>query len=341
MSNICAVILAAGEGKRMKSDSPKVLSAVLFKPMLKWVIDAANDSGINNICVVTGYKHEIIDNYLLGIDIKCSTALQLERRGSAHAVMMAEKFLKQNSGGDVLILGGDAPFIDKDTIMDSYKLHKRENNSVTVVSANIDNPFGYGRIVRNKDTLKMEDIIEEKDANDNIRKICEVNSGAYWFNIDDLLSVIHHISNDNAQSEYYLPDAISLLLNKGLKVNAYVSKNPNTVLGANDCMQLYNLNCIARQEILNKILNQGINIPCTDGVIIGSDVTIDANTTILPGTIISGKSSIGNGCIIGPNTQVINSKIGNEVALNNVLCVDSVIVDKESIAPFTYVNKRN
>lgn len=341
MSNICAVILAAGEGKRMKSDSPKVLSAVLFKPMLKWVIDAANDSGINNICVVTGYKHEIIDNYLLGIDIKCSTALQLERRGSAHAVMMAEKFLKQNSGGDVLILGGDAPFIDKDTIMDSYKLHKNENNSVTVVSANIDNPFGYGRIIRNKDTLKMESIVEEKDADDNIRKICEVNSGAYWFNIDGLLSVIHDISNDNAQSEYYLPDAISLLLSKGLKVNAYVSKNPNTVLGANDCMQLYNLNCIARQEILNKILNQGINIPCTDGVIIGSDVKIDANTTILPGTIISGKSSIGSGCIIGPNTQVINSKIGNEVVLNNVLCVDSVIVDKESIAPFTYVNKRN
>ncbi len=341
MSKLCSIILAAGEGKRMKSSSPKVLSEVLFKPMLKWVVDSVNDSGIKNVCVVAGYKSEEIENYLSFTNIHSEIALQKERKGTAHAVMMATEFLQKNLDSDVLILGGDAPFIDSKTIKDSYALHKRENNSATVISAKLDNPYGYGRIVRDKDSLKLNSIVEEKDANEIIKNITEVNSGVYWFKVADLLSVLTNISNNNAQGEYYLPDAICLLLEKGKSVNAFVSDSPEIVMGANDCMQLYDLNRIAKDKVLNSLMNDGIRIPFTDGVIIGTEVKIKRGTTILPGTIIDGNTSIGENCIIGPNSQIHNSIIENNVVFNSSYCKDSYINSNQKIGPFDTVINNN
>lgn len=341
MSKLCSIILAAGEGKRMKSSSPKVLSEVLFKPMLKWVVDSVNDSGIKNVCVVAGYKSEEIENYLSFANIHSEIALQKERKGTAHAVMMATEFLQKNLDSDVLILGGDAPFIDSKTIKDSYALHKRENNSATVISAKLDNPYGYGRIVRDKDSLKLNSIVEEKDANEIVKNITEVNSGVYWFKVADLLSVLTNISNNNAQGEYYLPDAICLLLEKGKSVNAFVSDSPEIVMGANDCMQLYDLNRIAKDKVLNSLMNDGIRIPFTDGVIIGTEVKIKRGTTILPGTIIDGNTSVGENCIIGPNSQIHNSIIENNVVFNSSYCKDSYINSNQKIGPFDTVINNN
>lgn len=337
MNNTCCVILAAGEGKRMKSDLPKVLLPVLFKPMLKWVVDAAYNSGIDNICVVTGYKHELLEEYLSSVKPVCETVIQSERKGSAHAAMMADEFLRKHSGGDVLILGGDAPLINTDTIKQAYDLHKSEGNAVTVVSAKLDNPFGYGRIVRDSETNNMVSIIEQKDASEEVKSIQEVNSGVYWFNIDALLSVLYNISNDTAQGEYYLPDAIKLLLARELKVNAFVSSDADTVLGANDCMQLNSLNAIARMKVLNALMQSGVSIPCTDGIVIGPDVKINNNTYILPSTIIKGDSSVGKGCMIGPNSQIIGCDIGDNVTINSSVCVHSNIKSGENIGPFAYI----
>ena len=342
MSELCSIILAAGEGKRMKSSSPKVLSEVLFKPMLKWVIDSVNDSGIKNICVVAGYKSEEIENYLSSEDIHSEIALQTERKGTAHAVIMATEFLQKNFDSDVLILGGDAPFIDSKTIKDSYSLHKKENNSVTVISAKLDNPYGYGRIVRDNLTLKLKSIVEEKDANLNTKNISEVNSGVYWFKVSELLSVLSNISNNNAQGEYYLPDAISLLLKKGKNVNAFVSDSPEIVMGANNCMQLYDLNCIAKDKVLEFLMNDGVRIPFTDGVVIGTNVKIKRGTTILPGSVIDGNTVIGENCVIGPNSQVHNSTIEDNVVFNSSYCKNSYINSNQNIGPFyTAVNNND
>lgn len=333
MKNKCCIILAAGEGKRMKSDKPKVLSEVLFKPMLKWVIDAALASNIDDICVVSGYKHEIVEDYINKMNIKCDNVIQHERKGTAHAVIMAKDFLNKHKGGDVLILGGDAPFIDPDTINMAYKQHIEEKNSVTVISANLSDPFGYGRIVRDSN-LKLSKIIEQKDADESIRSIKEVNSGAYWFNIDALVSVLSNVKNNNAQGEYYLPDTIKLLLNEGCNVNACVSNNFEIVLGANDSNQLHSLNKIARDNIIKKFISAGVSIPCDDSIIIGCDVKISKGTTILPSTIIMGDSSIGANCVLGPNTQIINSTVDDNTRINSSVCVNSMISSNKNIGPF-------
>lgn len=338
MKNNCSLVLAAGKGKRMKSNSPKVLSDVLFKPMLGWVIDSIKNSEISNICVVSGFKHEEVEDYLKSNHSDCENALQLELNGTGHAVKMAENFLNKHRGQDVLILNGDAPFVSSKTIIDSYNMHKDQNNAATVISARLDDPFGYGRIVRNIDG-KVKAIIEQKDADDEVKKIDEVNSGAYWFNIDLLLSVLDDLSNDNAQGEYYLPDTLKLLLERGKSVDAFLADSPELVLGANDCMQLYDLNQIARNNIIKKFMEQGIKIPCTDGVVIGPDVVIGSGSMILPGTIITGKSSIGNNCVVGPCSYVVDSIVGDNVKLNSVNLNKASIKDNEFIKPFTYIDE--
>lgn len=241
-----AVILAGGEGKRMNSEKPKPMAEVLNKPMLGWVIDSLREAGVEKMCVVTGYHKEYIEEYLETLDIKIDTVEQKERLGTGHAVMMAKDFLINNPG-DVCILCGDAPFMDSETIKEAYMSHDEKNSSATVISAMLDDPFGYGRIVRNDDNT-VKAIVEQKDADEETQKIKEVNSGGYWFDSEDLLSVLGKITSNNSAKEYYLPDALKLLLEENKIINAYIAKSADTVLGANDPKQLAQLNEIAKSK---------------------------------------------------------------------------------------------
>lgn len=242
MFQICSIILAGGEGKRMKSDKPKALTEVLSKPMLQWIIDALQRASINDICVVTGSRHEYIEEYLKEKAYSFDTVFQAERLGTGHAVMMAKDFLRKIDG-DVLILGADSPFIDAETILSSYKMHRQDGNSVTVISAVIDDPTGYGRIVKNENGL--ERIVEQKNATEQEKLIKEINSGAYWFNAKDLLAILDEITINSVTGEYYLTDAIGLLIEKGKRAGAFVSHDPDVILGANSPEQLQQLNAIA------------------------------------------------------------------------------------------------
>ncbi len=246
MTERCAVILAGGEGKRMKSDKPKTLSEVLGKPMLQWVIDALRKSMVKDICIVKGYKKECIEQYIGTLPYKIETVFQSERLGTGHAVMMAKEFLQQR-GGDVIILNGDAPFMDSDTIEKAFAQHDRTDSSATVISARVDNPTGYGRIVRNDDGL-LRAIVEQKDADEKTLAVNEVNSGCFWFDVQDLLSVLDSIQANNNAREYYLPDAVRLLIEKDRCVGAYTAESSDTVLGANDPAQLEELNTIALKK---------------------------------------------------------------------------------------------
>ena len=242
MSN-CAIILAGGEGKRMKSDKPKTLSEVLGKPMLWWVMSALKKAGIDDICVVKGFKKECIEEYLSTLDFEVESVFQAERLGTGHAVMMAKDFLASHDG-NVVILNGDAPFMTAETIEKSLEQHTASGAAATVISARVDDPTGYGRIVRD-DSGNLKAIVEHKDADEATRAIDEVNSGGYWFDCQLLLSVLDRIKSDNAAGEYYLPDAIELLLKDGQKVGAYTAECSDAVLGANDPAQLEELNQIA------------------------------------------------------------------------------------------------
>ena len=183
----------------------------------------------------------------------------------------------------------------------------------------------------------VQAIVEERDATESQRAICEVNSGAYCFDADFLLDGLEKLGCKNAQGEYYLPDAIQLLLKAGKKAGAYTADNANAVLGANDCMQLNHLNVIARELILKQHMQNGVEIPCTDGVVIGPNVTLGKGNRILPTTILIGNTTIGDSCVIGPNTVVSDSIVGNEITLHNVHCIACRLEDHQSPAPFSTI----
>lgn len=245
MSN-CAIILAGGEGKRMKSQKPKTLSEVLGKPMLLWVMNAVRNAGVDDICVVKGFKKECIDEYLATLDFVVESVYQAQRLGTGHAVMMAKDFLQAHDG-NVVILNGDAPFMTAETIQNSLKQHIETKSAATVISAKVDDPTGYGRIVRDENG-NLKAIVEQKDADEETLKIDEVNSGGFWFDCQLLLSVLDRIKSDNKAGEYYLPDAIKLLLSDGQTVGAYTAECSDAVLGANDPAQLQELNDIAEAK---------------------------------------------------------------------------------------------
>lgn len=336
--DVCAIVLAAGEGKRMKSKKPKAMMEVLFKPMLGWVIDSVRNAGIKDVCVVTGHLEEIVKDYLQKTytgENACSTVTQTERKGTGHAVMMAKEFLNFHKGGRVLILNGDAPFMDSRNIANSYFFHNAQKNCVTVISAMLDNATGYGRILRDANG-RLLSIVEHKEATLAQLAVREVNSGAYWFDVDALLSVLDtdHIKCSSVTGEYYLPDAVKLL---GEAADAFTADSSSVVMGANDPVQLNELNQIARANILNSMIAEGVSITCSDGVIIGPDVKIGNGTVVLPGTILRGKVSIGENCTVGPNSIIENSIIHNNVIINSSQIKQSEILDGTDIGPFSQV----
>ena len=336
--SVCAIVLAAGEGKRMKSKKPKAMMEVLFKPMLGWVIDSVREAGVKDVCVVTGHLEEVIKEYLAKNytgEAACSTVTQAERKGTGHAVMMAKSFLEAHKGGSVLILNGDAPFMDCRNISNSFYFHEGQSNCVTVISAMLDDPTGYGRILRAADGSLMS-IVEHKEATMEQLAVKEVNSGAYWFNVDALLSVLDtdHITQSSITGEYYLPDAVKLL---GAAANAFTADTASVVMGANDPVQLNELNQIARTSILNEMIASGVSLTCTDGVIIGPDVSIEPGTVILPGTILRGRVSIGSDCTIGPNTMIENATVHDRVIINASQVRQSEILEGTDIGPFSQI----
>lgn len=329
----CAIILAGGKGTRMKADCPKVMCNVLFKPMISYVIDAVKEAGAQDICVITGYKHQEVEDYL---DDDIKTALQEPQLGTGHAVMQSMEFIEAHTEDEILILNGDGPLMDAETINKAYNYHKSNSNSITLISAIVEDTEGIGHIKRDEKGNLLR-IVEHKDATEEEKKINESNAGCYWFNGGDLKYALSKITNNNAQNEYYLTDSLEILINAGKNVGAYVVENSQVVLGANDRKQLNDLNTIMRKNINEKHMLNGVDIPCTDGVMIGKDVKIGNSTVILPNTIIIGNTVIGQGCTIGPNTYIDNGIIGDNVILDNCKILDSTVEDHVDAGPFVKV----
>lgn len=336
MDGTCAIILAGGKGTRMKSKKPKVLVEVLFKPMLGYVVDACHAAGIEHLCTVTGFRAEVVEEFLnknYGGSIE--TALQAEQKGTGHAVMMAEDFLKRNAGRDVCVVCGDSPCISGEVIEEAYRYHKEQQNAITVVTAEMENPHGYGRIVRKNKQLQK--IVEQKDASIEEQHIKEINSGVYWFNVDNLLSQLGSLTTDNAQGEYYLPQVIDLTLEQGGRVGAYLSEDSDIVLGVNSREELFRLNEKMRRSIIYKHFENGVQFASMDGVTIAPDAKIGVDTVILNGTIIKENVVIGEDCEIGPNAVIQNSEIGDRVKLNATQCYQSRIHSDVDVGPYVHI----
>lgn len=329
------IILAAGDGTRMKSARPKVMCEVLETPMIGWVIDSLFDANFSpeDIGVVVGNGAEIVEGYLKTRGIE-KTFLQSERKGTGHAVMQAKAMLKDYD--NVLLLCGDAPFMDSDTITKTLSAHIKNENKVTLVTAEIENPTGYGRIIRDKDGALLK-ITEQKDCTEEEKLIREINSGVYWFNTKALDEALPELKTANAAGEYYITDTIGIIRGKGGKTAAFCAENSDIVLGANSRKDLLNLNTIARMRVIENHLLNGVEFVSTDGIIIGKNVKIGADTKILPNTILRGNTTIGNACTIGPNSIIEDTKIGNNVSLNNVQAYSSRIADNVKVGPFVHL----
>lgn len=233
MSKLKAVILAAGKGTRMKSDLPKVVHTIDGKCLVDYAIEAARGAGAEEICLVVGYKSDVVKEKILHKDV--TFVLQEEQLGTGHAVKCAKEFLGDE--GQTMILFGDTPLITADTLKRLSDYHNQKGNAVTVLSAKMENPTGYGRIIRDAEGVFVKSV-EHKDANEEELKSKEINSGMYLFDTKELSGALEKIQPNNAQGEYYLPDTLMIVKEKGLRVDAFALEDPEDITGVNDQEQL-------------------------------------------------------------------------------------------------------
>jgi bifunctional UDP-N-acetylglucosamine pyrophosphorylase / glucosamine-1-phosphate N-acetyltransferase len=332
MKQLMAIVLAAGEGKRMKSKNSKVIHKICGKALIEWVCESVDQAGVKESVLVVGHRQDQIRE-CLGNWVKY--AVQSEQLGTGHAVMQAREYLL-GKAGYVVVLCGDTPLITKDTILSTIEYHEKCGNSATVITAELADPCGYGRIVRDE-TGNVLKIVEHKDTNEDEKNINEINSGMYCFNIDDLLDALDKLDNNNNQGEYYLTDTLEILIKKGLKVGAIKVSDSDEILGINNRMQLAEAGSIMRKRILLKHMAAGVSLIDPESTYIDGDVEIGGDSVLYPGTIIEGKTSIGEDCIVGPNSRIINSSLGNRVEANNSVIIDSAVGNDTHVGPFAYI----
>ena len=332
MNKLKAVILAAGEGKRMKSKLPKVLHKVQGKTMVDWVIDTARSSGADDICVVIGHGGEQVKETLKDRNVKF--AVQREQLGTGHAVMQAGDFIEDNA--DIIVFYGDTPLITAETIKKMLDYHRKEDNSITIISAIVDNPAGYGHIIRDENGLFVKNV-EHKDATDEEKLVKEINTGIYCFKGTALKKGLSLLKNDNAQKEYYLPDTLEIILSDGGKVNAMVVDDADEFAGVNSRVQLAEAEAVMRNRINRYHMENGVTIIDPSRTYIDADVVIGCDTVLLPGVVIEGKTVIGEDCVVGPDSRLTDTKLGNGVKFQYSTAIESSVDDNTTVGPYAYI----
>ena len=317
MGNIKSIILAAGKGTRMKSQTPKVLHEIFNKPLLGYVIDNVKNI-VDESFVIVGHHAEEVEKYVQKNYKNVKTVLQSPQLGTGHAVSMACPYLNCFDG-QVVILCGDTPLITEKTLREFIEFHNQNNSDITVMSTIFENPTNYGRIVRESDN-SLKCIVEEKDATPEEKEIKEVNAGIYCLNWAKIKDVFSQLTSNNAQGEYYLTDIISWGKKQGLKVNAYILENSDEIYGINSRQNLAFATKLMNNRKLNDLMDNGVTIVDPSSTWISEDTKIGADTVIYPSTYIEGKNSIGCNCKIGPCAHLRgdveiadNCKIGNFV----------------------------
>ncbi|MBL4954209.1 bifunctional UDP-N-acetylglucosamine diphosphorylase/glucosamine-1-phosphate N-acetyltransferase GlmU [Neobacillus sp. YIM B02564] len=332
MSNRYAVILAAGQGTRMKSKLYKVLHPVCGKPMVQHVVDQVQMLNIEEMVTIIGHGAEQVKAQL---GETSSYALQEVQLGTAHAVMQAGSRLAGKEGVTIVVCG-DTPLMKAETMEALFKHHEDTNAKATILTARIADPTGYGRIVRNDHGL-VEKIVEHKDATEAERTINEINTGTYCFDNITLFDALKHVSNDNVQGEYYLPDVIEILKNQGEVVSAYQTNDLDETLGVNDRVALAEAERIMRSRINEQHMRNGVTIIDPANTYIEADVTIGQDTVIYPGTMLKGKTLIGEDCQIGPYSEIESCQIGDHTVVRQSAAFCSSIGSRVNIGPFAHI----
>lgn len=322
MSERIAIILAAGQSTRMNTRQPKVLHEVCGRPMLEWVIEACRDAGVTRHLVVVGYgKEQIIELYKGTPDVEFVE--QAQQRGTGHAVMCCREQL-QGFSGQTLVLCGDAPLIRTDTLKVLIGKHIEENSAVTLATADMPDPTGYGRIIRDG-YGNIQGIVEHNDCDEKQRLITEVNPGYFCFQTPLLLEALDQITPNNVKNEYYLTDALHILLHEGHKATAVTAVAAEDAMGVNSRQQLAVVGKIMQQRIQDRLMKGGVTIVDPPNTWIDARAEIGQDTVIEPFSCINGAVRIGAGCRVGPFAYIYD---GADLA------------DGTTVGVFTTVKKR-
>ena len=332
-STTTALIMAAGEGTRMRSSMPKVLHPVCGRAMITWPILAAQSAGVGRVAVIVSPNRDLGDALPEGVE----TVVQPESDGTGGAVRAAIAIVRESS--EVLVLSGDVPLVSDTVIGELLSTHRDDGASATVMTAILEEPGSYGRVVRDSDDA-VEKIVEAKEAGDATAaelEIKEINSGTYVFAGESLASALEEVTNDNAQGEYYLPDVLSIMRGRGERVSAHIAEDTAVNLGVNNRVDLAAVETEARRRILEGHMLAGVTIVDPASTWIDADVSIGKDARIEPGTSIRGASEIGEDAVIGPHSTVINSGIGaRSQVLRSHLVLCEVMEDCQ-VGPFAYL----
>lgn len=333
-----ALILAAGKGTRFKSDKIKVLHPLMGKSMLQLVVESIFRLRPVSVHIVVGCQKE--DVMKETFSKKVSFIIQKKQLGTAHAVLVAKTVLKKNLDKDLLVMNCDLPLVRAETLRPFLNFHRKKQNSLTFLTADLENPFGFGRVLYDEDNRIK--IVEEKDATPAQRKIKESNVGIYLFKIKDLLQALPKISNQNKKGEYYLTDIIEIMAQEGKKIAPFKTKQNEEFLGVNDRYELAMAVNVLRERKIKQLAEKGVTVYDPSTTWIDFDVRIGRDTTIYSSVIIEGKTTIGRQCTFYPFVHVVDSRIGNQVKiLTSTMIEQSTIEDKAQVGPFSHLRPKS
>ena len=334
------LVLAAGAGTRMRSNTPKVLHTIAGRSMLEHSLHAVAKVAPEHMVVVLGQSHErvapVVAELAAELERTIGVAMQNEPLGTGHAALCGLSALPDDYGGVVVVTSGDIPLLDADTLTDLISTHHSRPAAVTVLTTTLSDPTGYGRILRTQDD-EVSAIVEQADATPSQRDICEVNAGVYTFDIAPLRSALSRLSTDNVQQELYLTDVVSIVRQSGQVVHAQHLDDSVLVAGVNDRVQLSQLGAELNRRIVATHQLAGVTVidPATTWIDI--DVTIGRDTVIQPGTQLLGRSRIGGHCTVGPDTTLTDVTVGDGASVIRTHGASALIGDGATVGPFTYL----
>jgi bifunctional UDP-N-acetylglucosamine pyrophosphorylase/glucosamine-1-phosphate N-acetyltransferase len=334
MSLETVVILAAGEGTRMKSSTPKVLHPISGRSLVGHVLHAVDALAPKHVRVVVGAGREKVEAHLTEVAPHVTTIFQEKRGGTGHATQLALEGL--TATGTILVLAGDTPMLTGASLAQLLEHHHAGGFTASVLTAEHPDPTGYGRIIRGDDDSLLR-IVEERDADDVQRDILEVNSGVYAFDAIKLAGAIGKLKNDNSQGELYLTDVIEILRNEGGKIAAVMIDDFIEILGVNDRVQLAESAALLRDRINEDLMRAGVTIVDPLSTWVDSTATVANDVVLMPGTAISGKTSVATGAVIGPRTTLIDCTVGAGAHVIESRATDAVIGEAANVGPYTFL----
>jgi bifunctional UDP-N-acetylglucosamine pyrophosphorylase/glucosamine-1-phosphate N-acetyltransferase len=335
LESIATIILAAGKGTRMKSELVKVLHPLLGLPMLSYPIELSlSEIKAEKTIVVVGHQADRIREMFK--DFQVEFAIQKKQLGTGHAVLQAIPFL-QSFNGTVLILCGDVPLVELETLRSFIDDYKKNGSTLSVLTAVVEDPFGYGRILRNPEDW-LEKIVEEKDASEQERKIREINTGIFCVKAPFLMEGLREIGKENAQGEYYLTDLVGVAKERGLRCSAHIVADPVEVMGINTRVDLAIAHDVLRQKKLKDLMLSGVTVVDPKTTYVDRTIEVGKDSILYPNCHLQGETKIGERCIIEPNSKISNSLIGNDVTIRaNSVITESKIEEGASIGPFSHL----